>query len=85
VKTKKVYIYIEYEQTRTSYNSATELQVRVVLQVISAPERLPPRQCHINGSIAEMLCTWSSGGTGAGRHRNERVKWVREPVSYTQP
>jgi len=29
-----------------------------------------PRQRHIYGRIVEVLCTWSNGGTGAGRHRN---------------
>jgi len=26
-----------------------------------------PRQRHIYGRIVEVLCTWSNGGTGAGR------------------
>jgi len=43
------------------------------------------RQCHIYGRIVEVLCAWSNWGTDAGRHRNERVKWVRVPVSFTQP
>jgi len=29
-----------------------------------------PRQHHIYGRIVEVLCAWSSGGTGAGRLRN---------------
>jgi len=44
-----------------------------------------PRQRHIYGHIVEVLCAWSNRGTCVGRHRNERVKWVRVPVSFTQP
>ena len=44
-----------------------------------------PRQRHIYGRIVEVLCAWSNGGTGVGRHRNERVKWVRVSVSFAQP
>jgi len=46
---------------------------------------LPPRRRHINGCIVKVLCAWSNGGTGAGRHQNEPVKWVWVPISYTQP
>jgi len=45
---------------------------------------LAPRLRHINGRIVDVPCAWSNGGKGAGRHRNELVKWVWVPVSYTQ-